>query len=599
MNFRLRAYSLQDIGLRTNQQDCFYPPFKEPCEFSEIERDMVWYDGVPHTDDRLFILCDGMGGHDFGEVASQIVTYKMSRSLLHSSTIEGDFDDSLIQKAVEEAHEALKNSKEGSPNMGTTMTVLKFHADGATIGHIGDSRVYQFRPATETEPARIVFCTKDHNVPGRPHVLSRAIMAYSDKVPEAEIDDINDIREGDIFVLCSDGITDEMTDEELCSIMTNPNYGDAERVERLLLACEDHPDNHTAIIVRVKDIINEENLLNEELPLSVGTLLQGSDYSYHIEKVLGKGSFGITYLANVHIEMKGQLGSIQSAVQVALKEFAVEGKMKRVGSELQVTSDKEFVNYFADKFRQEVKELAILSHPNIVRILEVFEANNTIYYSMEYLPDGNLADYACIRTGLPEKEAIGYIRQMGSALSYIHSCKMLHLDIKPDNVMRQGKSTAKLIDFGIAKRIGKTEISEKDSGTGIGTAGFAPPEQVDKNSQTELTPAADVYALGASYYKLLVAFTPNNAQDVAKNGLNLQPLQAKGISKKSIDAIVAAMQPDVSKRLQTVDEFLAMLPSVDKNEDFAIEKTKSGFPWKIILVILAFTLGFVLLNVLF
>lgn len=592
MNYRLCAYSLQDIGQRPNQEDCFYPTFIEPCQFSEIDRDMVYYDGVAHIDDRLFILCDGMGGHDYGEVASQTVTYEMSRALLRTSSIEGEFDDSLIQKATDEAHKILTKKSVDSLNMGTTMAVLKFHANGVTIGHIGDSRVYQFRPNTGTEPAKTLFCTKDH---AQGHMLTRAIMANEASAPECEIDHITDIRPGDIFLLCSDGITGCMSDEALCSLLTNPNYGDVERVQRLLRECKDAMDNHSAIIIRVVEIINEKDGINCQLPLSPGTVLKSQNYSYNIEKTLGKGSFGITYLANVPIAMKGQFNSLQSGIPVTIKEFAVEGKMQRIGSDLHITSDEEFVKNFADNFRQEATSLALLSHPNIVQILEVFEANNTIYYSMEYLPDGNLNDYACMSSGLPEKEAISFIRQIGSALSFIHANHMLHLDVKPDNVMRKGADYVKLIDFGLVKNI-STELAATDS-FGVGTTGFAPLEQIDSKSNVPLSPATDVYALGATYYKLLAAFTPNDAVDVSKNGLNLQPLKAKGISKKSIDAIVAAMQPDKDKRLQSAEEFLAMLPSISNDADFIQEKGKSEFPWKIIIILAIIILGFLLLQI--
>ena len=166
MNYIINAYAMQDIGLRTNQEDAFFPPFIDPCHYDETQRNWCYYDGTPHTDQRLFIVCDGMGGHDRGEVASHIVCKTMSNALLSNTTIEGAFSDEMIHHAVDEALDALLKAE--SPRdvrkMGTTMAMLKFHAEGATIAHIGDSRVYHFRPAAAGKPAKVLFVTKDHTM---------------------------------------------------------------------------------------------------------------------------------------------------------------------------------------------------------------------------------------------------------------------------------------------------------------------------------------------------------------------------------------------------------------------------------------------------
>ena len=478
MNFILNAYAVQDIGLRSNQEDSFYPPFIDPCHYDETPRDWSFYDGTPHTDDRLFIVCDGMGGHDRGEVASRIVTQTMSQSLLRSSSIEGAFNDEIICEAVTESLQALAENDD--PNevmkMGTTMAMVKFHADGVTVAHIGDSRVYHFRPAQSGQPAEILFHTDDHTVVNdmlrngqitlqqarhstKKHVLSRAMMSYQSRTPEPDIHHISDIQKDDVFMLCSDGIFENLDDEALCSIVTDPNYSDVQRVQHLLYECIDNKDNHTAIIIHVQDILNTPDKMAPNASLTPGTVLKSENYTYHIERVLGHGAFGITYLVNTSISMQGQLGTIHTGVKVALKEFYMEKEMKRVGSELQTLSADTDVQTYADKFRREATKLAMLSHPNIVRVLEVFEANNTIYYSMEYLPGGTLNEYVNKKGGLPEKEALGYIRQVGSALMYLHTNKMLHLDIKPANIMRiENSDTLKVIDFGLAKRLDRKSV---------------------------------------------------------------------------------------------------------------------------------------------
>ncbi len=600
MNYILNAYVVQDIGQRMNQEDSFYPPFIDPCHDDAILRDWSFYDGTPHIDDRLFIVCDGMGGHDRGEIASRIVTQVMSKALLQSLSIEGTFHDEMVRSAIDEALKALaaEDIKEEVRKMGTTMTMLKFHANGATVAHIGDSRVYQFRPAEASQPARMLFRTEDHTVVNelvqsgqlshaqarrstKKHILSRAMTSCKEHQPEVEINHITDIKAGDIFMLCTDGIFEQLTDDDLCQLLTDPNFSDVQRIQQLLYVCNNNKDNRTAIIVRVQDIINIKERKASEAALTPGTTLKSQNYTYHIEKVLGHGAFGITYLVNTSISMHGQLGTIHTDVKVALKEFCMEKEMKRVGSDLVPLSPDSKVAVYAEKFRREATNLAMLSHPNIVRVLEVFEANNTYYYAMEYLAGGTLDDYVNKKGGMPEQEAIAYIRQIGSALQYMHINKMLHLDVKPANVMRlEAGDMLKIIDFGLAKRYDANENTEVGSSFGAGTPGYASLEQVNGNTEQEFSPTPDVYALGATYYKMLTGITPNSAIDILNNGINAMPLLKKKVSQKSIDAIRAAMQPTVEKRLQTVEAFLDMLPRVDDKTIFK-EKKHIG-KWKMI-----------------
>ena len=609
MNYIINAYAMQDIGLRSNQEDSFFPAFIDPCHYDETQRDWSYYDGTPHTDERLFIVCDGMGGHDRGEVASRIVAKTMSQSILRAASIEGSFNDNMIREAVDEALKAL--IAEDSPNdvkkMGTTMTVLKFHAKGATIGHIGDSRVYQFRPAATNRPAQILFRTEDHTVvndmyhsgqisyaqamhSNKKHILSRSMMSQQGYYPEVEINHISDIQPGDIFMLCTDGVFENLDDEQLCTILTDPNYSDVELTQRLLHECINNRDNHTAIIIRVKDVLNVQGKTAPDSSLPPGTVLKSENYTYHIEKVLGQGAFGITYLVNTNVSMQGKLGTIHTGVKVALKEFFMHKDMKREGGELIELSSESKVKIYADKFRREAQKLASLTHPNIVRVLEVFEANNTIYYSMEYLQGGSLNDYVNKKGGLPEREAIKCIRQIGSALLYLHTNKMLHLDVKPANIMRSDSTgTLKLIDFGLAKRYVANGDPESSANLGFGTQGYAPLEQADGNNEAEFSPSIDVYALGATYYKLLTARVPDSAVEVLNHGLTTIHLVKKNVSQKSIDAIRAAMQPVKANRLPSVSAFLDMLPSVDDQTIFYEKKKESGVTklpkWAVALII--------------
>ena len=137
---------------------------------------------------------------------------------------------------------------------------------------------------------------------------------------------------------------------------------------------------------------------------------------YRIAKVLGQGSFGITYLASARFEAQGNLGRMNIEAQVAVKEFfmsEVNGR-KADGSSVDGSSGSVFANY-RKKFRREAENLARLDHPDIVKVLDIFDENNTTYYVMEFIEGQNLDDYIRRRGGVPEAEALALVGQVGAA----------------------------------------------------------------------------------------------------------------------------------------------------------------------------------------
>lgn len=293
--------------------------------------------------------------------------------------------------------------------------------------------------------------------------------------------------------------------------------------------------------------------------LEAGARVQGENYTYTIVKVLGKGAYGVTYLATTDVKLTGDLGTIETEALVTLKEFYMQGRMTRTGDVVNRNTDDTETNSFARCFYMEADKIASLSHPNIVNVLEVFVANNTCYYAMEYLSGGSLTEYIDKLKGLKEAEAIEFIKQIGSALSYMHEHKMLHLDVKPSNIMLSASGRPKLIDYGLSQQYGSNGEPESDDGLGSGTPGYAPLEQSEHKNALYFSPTLDVYALGATFYRMLTGLTPGNAVEVLNGGIDTIPLVSKNVSQRSIDAIKAAMQPVVEKRLQTVDAFLDML----------------------------------------
>ena len=270
---------------------------------------------------------------------------------------------------------------------------------------------------------------------------------------------------------------------------------------------------------------------------------------YRIERELGHGGFGITYLA------------VQTGLnrRVAIKEFFMAEYCNRDAetSHVSVPSEgsKELVARFRNKFVKEAQNIACLKHPHIIGIHDVFEENGTAYYVMEYLDHGSLADLVKQRGRLPEADALRYTRQIADALSYIHARKMNHLDVKPGNILVDEADGAVLIDFGLSKRY--DDEGNQTSTTPVGIShGYAPLEQYKKSGVGTFSPATDIYSLGATLYKLVTGSTPPDANDVSEDGL---PPFPSSVSAAVAAAVEQAMQPRRKDRPQSVDAFLALL----------------------------------------
>lgn len=291
------------------------------------------------------------------------------------------------------------------------------------------------------------------------------------------------------------------------------------------------------------------------MQLTNGTLLHGG--TYKIERFLGQGSFGITYLAeHVHLGRK-----------VAIKEFFMKELNSRAeDGSITGLSDGSLSYNYAQKFRKEALNLSRLDHPNIVRVTDSFEDNGTFYYVMDFIDGMNLNDY--IKSNSPsEQTAVEIIKEVANALEYMHEEKqMLHLDLKPGNVMRRkGDGHVFLIDFGLSKHYDANGAPETSTTIGLGTAGYAPVEQANQAKNGDFRPTIDVYALGATLYKLLTHDTPPAASElVSDDELLPEKMKEKNISQPLIDFVVKAMLPNVRKRIQTMREFKELLPVVDK-----------------------------------
>ena len=319
---------------------------------------------------------------------------------------------------------------------------------------------------------------------------------------------------------------------------------------------------------------------NTTTSLAIGTILHGEAYDYKIMDVLGQGTFGITYKAKV--EMKGALGRLDSNMYVAVKEFFMKEINGREYSSVTSgsTSNGGLFYYYRDKFEREARNLSTLSHPNIVKVLEAFHANGTTYYSMEYI-DGISLDKKIAQSPqgrMPLTEAIETLKQISAAIAFMHSRNMLHLDVKPGNVMMRKDGTAVLIDFGLSKQYTSDGEPESSTKVGAGTPGYAPIEQASYHEGKGFPTMMDVYALGGTLFKMLTGQRPPEASEILNEGFPTDSLRQLFIPDNIVNSISKAMAPLKKDRWQTVDEFVNHLDEHGEHtiyEDTSSENARS------------------------
>ena len=250
------------------------------------------------------------------------------------------------------------------------------------------------------------------------------------------------------------------------------------------------------------------NNINTDNMLRVGTVLHGT---YRIDRYLSSGGFGNTYVAT----------NIQFGEQYAIKEFFMRGISQRDNNNTTVSvSNSDNRETFAsqlEKFKKEARRLRKLNNEHIVRVHDLFEENGTAYYVMDYIEGENLSE-RLKRTDKPlsEVEVMQLLPQILDALEAAHKDGILHLDLKPANIMVDKQGVVKLIDFGASKQ--QSAQGGATTSTAVSyTNGYAPREQMEQNLE-KFGPWTDFYALGATLYTLLTNKKPPLPSDIDDDG---------------------------------------------------------------------------------
>ncbi|HKD83342.1 MAG TPA: protein kinase [Terriglobales bacterium] len=259
---------------------------------------------------------------------------------------------------------------------------------------------------------------------------------------------------------------------------------------------------------------------------------------YEIVRELGHGGMGQVYL------VRNMISDRVEAMKVLLPDLAQQGEL-------------------ANRFMREIKVLASLEHPNIAQLRTAFTANNQLVMIMEYV-EGETLDQRLHAGAFSVGDAINYISQVLTALSYAHTKGIIHRDIKPGNMMLTPQGVVKLMDFGIARST--QDLGMTATGTTLGSLDYMSPEQV-KSEPTDAR--SDIYSVGVSLYEMITGHRMFSAtssysvmeahvKEIPKPPIEVNPAIPKVLS----DIIMMAVAKDPAQRFQTADAFRNALSQV-------------------------------------
>ncbi len=283
--------------------------------------------------------------------------------------------------------------------------------------------------------------------------------------------------------------------------------------------------------------------MEQQAMLTPGTLLRGG--AYRVERALSSGGFGNTYVVT----------NLNFDVVCAMKEFFMKGINLRDGNTVTVSVPDNRPSFDAqrDKFKKEAQRLWRLRNDHIVKVHDLFEENGTVYYVMDFI-DGESLGERLKRQGRPltEDELMPLLNQALDALEAVHNQNIWHLDIKPANMMVNRHEQLFLIDFGASKQLHTSDGHSVATSSAMAfTPGYAPLEQTDQNFKL-FGPWTDLYALGASVFKLLTDQTPPSASEIISMGGRLQFPQQ--VSPRMQQLISWMMKPAYVERPQSAAE---------------------------------------------
>ena len=303
--------------------------------------------------------------------------------------------------------------------------------------------------------------------------------------------------------------------------------------------------------------------------------------NYKISKVLGEGGMAIVYLG-VH-----ELLDTKVAIKFLRTEFVQNQNIRK-------------------RFLSEAKNMAKMSHPNVIKVSDIIDAGDIVAFVMEYIEGNSLKEHISANPNIKDEEIKELMNQMLASLSYVHSKKLVHRDIKPSNFMLTKDKIVKLTDFGIAKNTDASSADYTQTGTSqqMGTPIYMSPEQI--KSTKAVDHRSDIYSMGVVLWQMITKKKPYNVNNNSSFEIQ-RKIVDDSLSKTNTiwdKIIVKATQKDLIKRYKNCEEFkndIHLLfeqkkSQLDSNESVSNNPPKNYFKLALVLGIFSFVLLFLFLN---
>ena len=526
------------------------------------------------------VLADGVGGLNYGEVASRLAVETALKSFREAAGDQSP--QQLITQMFNAANLAVYDKgmeDHGKSRMATTLAAVVLRNNEITVGNVGDSRVYLVRKTTIRQ------LSTDHTYTGMQQKFgliseqeaktseNRSVLTRSvgnEPVIRVDVESAT-VFKGDKVVLCSDGLYTYVTDSEIADIVSR--YSPAQACRQLVALAEQRgtEDNVSVQVMQINDV--------EKVALYRGVAMyqESADPTKKYELRPGQ-TLDNRFLILETISRSGMATIFKATDQKTNQPVAVKVPL------MQFESDPGFYS----RFLREEEIGSRLDHPYILKFIPIEEGTRSRPYIVtEYLRGYTLSHLLNSVRPLPERDAIELAGRVCEALVYMHEHGVVHRDLKPQNIMLCNDGTIRIMDFGIAKTKEGRRLTFTGFTPAVGTPDYMAPEQVKGKRGDERT---DIYSLGAILYEMVVGTTPFECEN--ENPLVIMNARVTGdpvaprkrnpnVSPQTEEIILHAMERNPRDRYQS-----AAAMKADMDNPAAVQLTgrcdrlQTPAPWK-------------------